>query len=105
MTATMRQNYELFGEYMCLDMMKRAMNKLAWPYTGIALYDKMGHVCVCLEGFICCERYDMYLAKAQFLSKHATKRSLSDIKILAGDELFHQSMVKKTWFHKGGLLC
>ena len=51
-TATMRWTHELFDEYMCPDMMARVINKLAWPYTGIALYDEMGHVCVCLEGFV-----------------------------------------------------
>ena len=40
----------------------------------------------------------MYLVKAQFLSKHATKRSLFEITIVDGDGLFDQSMVKKLCF-------
>jgi hypothetical protein len=75
-------------------MMKRAINKLAWPYTGIILYDEMGHVCVCLEGFVCGETYGMYLAKARFLSKYATKRSLSEVRIVACDWFFDQFIAK-----------
>ena len=39
MTATKRRNYKLVLDYICLDMMKHAINKLAWQYTDIALYD------------------------------------------------------------------
>ena len=54
-------------------MMKPVINKLTWLYTRIALYDEMVHVCVCLEEFVCGERYDINLAKLDFLSKYATK--------------------------------
>ena len=87
-------NHEDFGEY----IWKRAINKLAWPYTDVPLYDKMGHICVCLEGFVCGGGYAMYLAKANFLPKHAIKRSLSDVKIVAGDGFVDQSMVKELGF-------
>ena len=38
-TATMRRNFELFGDYISLDMMKRALNILLWPYTAVCMYD------------------------------------------------------------------
>ena len=49
MTATMRRDYELFGDYICFDMMKRGLNKLLWPYSGIALLDKTNSFCVCVS--------------------------------------------------------
>ena len=78
--------------------MKRAINKLAWPYTGIALYDEMGHVYVALEGFVCGERYDMYLKKANFLAKYASKRSLLNVKIVAVDGFFDKTTMNKLRF-------
>jgi len=71
MTATTRRNYELFGDYICFDMMKRGLNTLLWPYSGIALLDETNQLCVCLEGFVCGERFDMYRGMADFLRKHA----------------------------------
>ena len=98
MTATMRRNYELYGTYLCLDMMKRAINKLAWPYTGIALYDEMGHICIALEGFVCGERYEMYLEKVRFLSRYAPKRPISSVTIVSGDGFFDKAMIMKLGF-------
>ncbi len=40
MTATMRRNFELFGGYICLDMMKRGLNTLLWPYVAVTMYDE-----------------------------------------------------------------
>ena len=55
MTATTRRNYELFGDYICFDMMKRGLNIFLWPYSGIALLDETNCLFVCLEGFVCGE--------------------------------------------------
>ena len=51
--------------YLYLDMMKRTINALAWPYTGIEVYGRLSHGYVGLKGFVYSERYDMYLARAQ----------------------------------------
>ena len=45
MTATMRRNFELYGDYISLDMMKRGLNTLLWPYIGVAMYDNMRKLC------------------------------------------------------------
>ena len=46
MTATMRRNVELFGAFICLDMMKRGINTLLWPYCAVTMIDESNHVCV-----------------------------------------------------------
>lgn len=56
----MRRNYELFGEYLCLDMMKCGINKLLWPYAGIAMYDDERGVCLACKGLLCGERFDVF---------------------------------------------
>ena len=65
----MHRNFELFGNYLCLDMMKRGINALLWPYTAVAIYDKMMHVCLACEGIVCGECMDMYQFICDFLSQ------------------------------------
>ncbi|KAL7524477.1 hypothetical protein ACHAWF_000965 [Thalassiosira exigua] len=38
-TATMRRNFELFGQYISMDM-KRGINKLRWPYCVVTMNDE-----------------------------------------------------------------
>ena len=93
MTATMRRNFELFGGYVCFDMMKRGLNKLLWPYTAVALYDEMEHLCLACEGFVCGERFDTYLAQCRFLEQHAPGRPLSSVDIASADGYFDKEML------------
>jgi hypothetical protein len=94
----MRKNFELFGGYICLDMMKRGINKLLWPYTAVAMYDEDRRVCLACEGFLCGERFDMYQFTCQFLSENSTIRTLSQVHLVAGDGFFDQSMIVKFGF-------
>ena len=97
-TATMRKNFELFGGYICLDMMKRGINKLLWPYTAVAMYDEERRVCLACEGFLCGERFDMYQFACQFLSDNSPNRTLSQVHLVAGDGFFDQNMIVKFGF-------
>ena len=60
MTATMRRNFELYGGYICLDMMKRALNTLLWPYAAVTMFDEHHQICIACEGIVCGEKVDMY---------------------------------------------
>ena len=88
----MRRNYELFGDYVCFDMMKRNITTLGWPYTAIALYDENRQLCVCTEGFVSGEMIDIYIAMGTFLKKHATGRSLEDVRIVSGNGFFNETL-------------
>lgn len=98
MTATMRRNFELFGGYISLDMMKRGLNTLLWPYCAVVMYDEHMKICVGCEGILCGEREDMYKFIAQFLSQFAPGRPLSDVNIVAGDGFFDQEMIFEMGF-------
>ena len=98
MTATMRRSYELFGLFICVDMMKRAINTLLWPYTTVTILDEMKKFCVGCEGIVCGERQDMYGAQAGFLEEYAPGRPLSEVFIVAGDGFFDQSVVHSMGF-------
>ena len=97
-TATMRRNFELFGDVIGLDMMKRGLNKLLWPYAGVAMYDENKQLCLACEGVLCGERSDMYKFIADFLRTSTPKRTLEDIMIVAGDAFFTQALVRELGF-------
>ena len=94
MTATMRRNYELYGDYLCFDMMMRVITTLAWPYTSVALHDEHHKICLALEGFACGEKLDLYAAKIKFLERHAPRRSLDSISIVSADGIMDQSSME-----------
>ncbi|KAL7525688.1 hypothetical protein ACHAXR_001115, partial [Thalassiosira sp. AJA248-18] len=52
-TATMRRNFELFGGYLCLDMMMRGLNTLAWPYVAATMFDDAMKLVLACEGILC----------------------------------------------------
>ena len=93
MTATMRRNFELFGGYISLDMMKRGINTLLWPYCAVVMYDEHKQICVACEGILCGEREDTYRFMARFLAENAPGRPLADVTIVAGDGFFDQDMI------------
>ena len=98
MTATMRRNFELFGGYIALDMMKRGLNTLLWPYVAVSLYDEDMKFCIACEGILCGEQVDMYRFVADFLAASAPGRPLSLVNIIAGDGFFDQEMIIKLGF-------
>ena len=59
MTVTMRRNLELFGTYLCFDMMKSVFNTLLRPYVAVALLDEFNELCIGCEGIVCGKTDDM----------------------------------------------
>ena len=55
-TTTMRDNFECFGGFICLDVMKRGINKLLWLYTAVAMYNDLKQVSLGCEGILCAEK-------------------------------------------------
>lgn len=98
MTATMRRNFELFGGYISMDMMKRGINTLLWPYVAVTMYDENMKLCLACEGILCGERVDMYQFVADFLGESAPGRPLSNVNIVAGDGFFDQELITRLGF-------
>jgi hypothetical protein len=48
----MRHNFELFGGFIGLEMMKTGVNSHLWPYSSVAIYDEMKKVCIGCEGIL-----------------------------------------------------
>ena len=86
--ATRRRNFELFGNFIGLDMMKRGITTLFWSYFSVAMYDEMSKICIACEGILCGEWEDMYQFACDFLGAASPKRPLSEVKVVAGDGFF-----------------
>ena len=97
-TATMRRNFELFGDFIGMDMMKRGINTLLWPYFSVTMYDEMSKICIACEGILCGEREDMYQFACDFLGAASPKRPLSEVKVVAGDGFFDQELIRRLGF-------
>jgi hypothetical protein len=94
-TATMRCKFELFGDLIGLDMMKRGINTLLWPYFSVVMYNK---VCIACEGILCGEREDMYQFGCNFLAKSSPGRPLTEVNAVAEDGFFDQDLIVKLGF-------
>ncbi|KAL7546585.1 hypothetical protein ACHAWF_009917, partial [Thalassiosira exigua] len=105
MTATMRHNFELFGGYISMDMMKRGINKLMWPYySAVTMYDDMKKLCLACESFMCGETNDMYEFSARFLEEYTPGRPLSEVRVVSGDGFFNRQIIRDMGFVNARLI-
>jgi len=75
----MRWNFELFGGYLCLDMMMCGTNTLSWPYVAAAMYDDDDKLVVGCEGILCGETVNIYRCLSKFLSDFSPHCSLAGV--------------------------
>lgn len=92
-TATMRSNFELFGDYVCLDSMQRKLNQLHWPYISLTMRNEMEQVCVGAEGIVASEREEAYEFLLNFIVDNSPGRDKTKVYVLSGDGFFTQKMV------------
>jgi hypothetical protein len=85
MTPHMRANFELYGNFVSIDAMKRQQNALDWPYIGPVVLDDNKTVAVIAESIICAERLDAYNFVLQSIFEMAPNRSKSEVKVIASD--------------------
>ena len=68
-TATMRDNFERFGGFICLDVMKRGINKLLWPYSAVAMYNDLEQVCSGYELILVVDWFETISYLTDFVNK------------------------------------
>ena len=83
------------GDFIGMDMMKRGINTLLWPYFLVTMYDEMSKICIACEGILCGEREDMYQFACDFLGAASPTRLLSEVKVVAGDGFFDEELVRR----------
>ena len=92
--SVMRDNFERFGGYICIDAMKRHINTLDWPYISVVMNNELNNVCVACEAILYSERIEGYKSIIQFILDNNNKRKKEDIYVLAADGIIEQSVVK-----------
>ena len=96
MTSTMRNNFELYGGFVCVDAMKRDLNTLLWPYVAVTMYNEMDSVCVGCEGIVLSEREEAYQAMLEFQVKYS-RRKKDEVYGISADGFLDNSRV---WFQQ-----
>ena len=89
----MRDNFERFGGYLSMDAMLMPINEMEWLYMSISMYNELNSVCVACEGIVCGERLEAYKAMIDFVIQNNTKRTRSDIDVVASDGILDQEKV------------
>ena len=97
MTSTMRENFDLFGGYVCVDAMKRGINTLLWPYIATTMYNELESVCVGCEGIVTGERVDAYRALLDFQVRNSTRKK-EEIYGLSADGFLSQEVLNSMGF-------
>ena len=65
----------------------------------------MRRVCIGLEGFVCGERFDMYLAKSSFIARHVPRCPLLSVLIISGDGFFDQDSLTRIDFSNASFIA
>jgi hypothetical protein len=88
MTPAMRRSFELYGDVLFLDMMKRKTNSQEWPYVGPVVLNGNKKIEVAAEGILVTESLDAYDFVVTAMLEMAHKRKKEDIKVICGDGIF-----------------
>ena len=86
----MRDNFERFRRFICLDMMKFGITKLLWPYVIVEMYNYLKEICIGYEGIILVERIEGYEFVLHFMFNQTPARSKKKVYIVSGDRIFDE---------------
>ena len=57
----MRDNFDRFGGFVSINVMKQGLEKFLWTYVSVTMYNEVEQVCVGCEGIVCSKRYESYI--------------------------------------------
>ena len=84
-TSQMRSDFELYGNFISIDMMMRQMNNLKWPYFGPLILDGNNKVRVIGEACLLGEYHEAYKVVLETLLEFTPNRKNTSIQIIAAD--------------------
>ncbi len=96
MTPAMRRSFELYGDVLFLDMMKRKTNSQEWPYVGPVVLNGNKKIEVAAEGILVTESLDAYDFVVTAMLEMAHKRKKEDINVICGDGIFRGDLKDAT---------
>ena len=91
-TGFQREAFKRYGDVLFLDMMKRKLNHLHWPYFAPVVVDCDSHIMTACEAIVCAETVDSYyfVLNAMFeMSVHARERQ--DVRCMFSDKFLDQN--------------
>ena len=91
-TSIMRDYFEIFGHYVSLDDVKRELNALLWNYTGVALINELGKLCMGCEAITCTERLAVCAELVRFMIFYSNRKS-HDIRVVTADKIANHKFV------------
>jgi hypothetical protein len=105
MTPVMRRMFELYGDVLFLDAMKRQLNSVYWPYFSIVLLDGFKKIGVAIEGIGCTERIDTYIWLVNGALTMAPLRKRESIKVIFADGIMTDRLLKELHIEDTCKLC
>lgn len=94
-TSDMRRNFELYGNFISVDMMKRQQNNLEWPYFGPVVVDGNNSVRVIGEACVVGESHEAYEAVLDVLFSFTPNRPRASVHIIASDCFINEEFMNK----------
>lgn len=94
-TATMRDNFEHFGGFICLDMMKQGINKLLQPYVSVIMYNDLEEIFNRCEGIMTVKRIEGYEFALNFMFVQTLVQSKEEVYVVSEDAIFDESIIEK----------
>jgi hypothetical protein len=88
MTPAMRRSFELYGDVLFLDMMKRRLNSQHWPYVGPVVLNGNKKIEVAAEGILVTESIAAYDFVVKAMLEMTPNRKKESIKVICGDGNF-----------------
>ena len=87
MTSYMKDNFETFGYYFSIDVMRSSVcNAKKICYIAPVIRDEIGKINVVCEGFVISENHDVYTFILEELFKISTSRTKGNIYSIFSDE-------------------
>ena len=83
-TADTWSNFERFGSFICLNVIKRGIKNILWPCTSIVMCNDLDQVCVGCEVIFCGERELTRLFVVKFLLINTLARLEHKVYSVAG---------------------
>ena len=95
MSPQMKTNLIRYGEILFLDAQKRDDNHFGWPYVGVTIKDGTNQIGVCCESIVTSEALDVYEWVIRTMCEIFPQFSLSNIKLIFGDQFLKDSLIEK----------
>ena len=94
LTGNMREIFERFGWYLCLDANERKTNALLWPYLAASLINELGNACLACEAIILREQIEAHRFVLDFIFDVCLRRARDNVSILSCDGFLSRKMWK-----------